>query len=270
VPSGGGTPTPAPAMAGHAPEPASVAAHAPSSASAAHAPEAATSPAHAPSSATPEAFPPSHGDSPDSGTGGGGDSGDNPPPREPDSRPGHEVDGIDGHPTGDDRDHADTRHPRTGAEAFPDAHDYGDLTEEQFDREFRNNDGSLRYPDEDDPAKPYTIPGTVRDLSPAEIASRLDGQVWDRLGHPGGAWLAPEGTPYPERAVAPGSLDREYHGYRVHAENPLPSGWRIEESRVAPWFGQPGGGLQYRIIAPPGMKSRVQDLIGTGFLEELW
>ena len=266
------TPAPAaPATAGHAPEPASVAAHAPSSPPAIHAPEAAPNTSHAPSSAAPEASPASHVESPSSGT-DGGHSPDNAPPHQPHDPAGHDGDGgSDGHAGGGDHDHGDGHHPpRTGADAFPDAHDYGDLTEEQVDHEFRNADGSLRYPDEDDPAKPYAIPGTVHDLSPAEIKSRLDGQVWDRLGHPGGAWLAPEGTPYGERSLAPGSLEREYHGYRVHAENPLPDGWRIEESRAAPWFGQPGGGPQFRVISPPGVKPRVADLIGTDFLEELW
>lgn len=260
----------APAAAGHAPEPASVAAHTPSSPSAGHAPEATPPAGHGPSSQAPEATPSSHGESPGSGT-DGSHSPDNAPPHQPHDLAGHDRDGgSDGH-AGGDHDHGDGHHPpRTGAEAFPDAHDYGDLTEDQFDHEFRNADGSLRYPDEDDPAKPYAIPGTVHDLTPAEIKSRLDGQVWDRVGHPGGAWLAPEGTPYGERSLAPGSLDREYHGYRVHADKPLPDGWRLEESRAAPWFGQPGGGPQFRVISPPGVKARVQDLIGTEFLEELW
>jgi hypothetical protein len=264
-PSGGGTPMPA--TAGHAPEPAPVAAHAPSPVG--HAPEAAPPAPHGPSTTTLESAP-AHADSPDSGTGAGHAS-DSPSPHEADHHAGHDGDTSDGHASVDDRHHGgENDHPLTGADAFPDAHDYGDLTEAQFDREFRNDDGSLRYPDEDDPAKPYALPGTVHDLSPAEIKSRLDGQIWDRLGHPGGKWLAPEGTPYPERALPPGSLDREYHGYRVHAENPLPSGWSIEESRVAPWFGQPGGGPQFKLVAPTGITPRVQDLIDTGFLEELW
>jgi hypothetical protein len=265
-------PTQAPSAAptaGHAPEPVSGAAHPSSSPSASHAPETAPPAGHAPSSPAPEASPSTHGESPGSGT-GTGHSSDGPAPHEPHHPADHDGNGSDGHAAGDDGNHSDGHHPRTGAEAFPDAHDYGDLTEEQFDHEFRNDDGSLRYPDENDPAKPYAIPGTVHDLSPAEIKSRLDGQVWDRLGHPGGAWLAPEGTPYGERSLAPESLEREYHGYLVHAENPLPAGWRIEESRAAPWFGQPGGGPQFRVISPPGVKPRVADLIGTDFLEELW
>ncbi len=155
---------------------------------------------------------------------------------------------------------------RIGHDAFPGAHDYGDLTPQQFDAQFKDADGNLIYPDDTDPAKPYAVPGTVHDMTAADL-QKLDGQVIDRIGHPGGAWLAPEGTPYGERALAPGSLGREFHTYTVHAEEGLPPGWRIEESRVAPWFGQPGGGIQYRIIAPPGERPNVAALILRGFLE---
>jgi hypothetical protein len=79
TPSGGGTPSPAPAMAGHAPEPASVAAHSPSGASAGHTPEAAT--------------PPSHPDSHGAGSGGGsGHSGSG-------GNTAHEFAPTDGKPT---------------------------------------------------------------------------------------------------------------------------------------------------------------------------
>jgi hypothetical protein len=42
--------------------------------------------------------------------------------------------------------------------------------------------------DENDPAKPYAIPGTARDLTDADIAA-LDGKWLDRIGHPGGIGL---------------------------------------------------------------------------------
>jgi len=105
-----------------------------------------------------------------------------------------------------------------------------------------------------------TQPSVVDDLA---VVSGFD------IGHPGGAWLAPEGTPYEGRALPHDSLDKEIHKYVIHAEKGLPPGWKIEESLAAPWFGHPGGGPQYRIIAPLGMKARTQDLIDRGFLEDI-
>jgi Tuberculosis necrotizing toxin len=105
-------------------------------------------------------------------------------------------------------------------------------------------------------------------LTQADIL-KLDGRMVDRIGHPGGAWLAPEGTPYEGRALPHDSLGKEVHQYIIHADKGLPPGWKLEESLAAPWFGHPGGGPQYRLIAPPGAKARIQDLIDRGFLEDM-
>ncbi len=178
----------------------------------------------------------------------------------------HPSDRYDGDAVENDREPGD---PIPAAERFPEASPYGDLTKEQFEEKFVNDRGELRYPDENDPSKPYAVPGTIRELTLDEIRLELDGKVLDRVGHPGGKWLAPEGADYGERALPPSSLDKDYYRYRVHAENPLPSGWTIEESRVAPWFGQRGEGLQYKIVAPRGERPNLQELVETGFLEPL-
>lgn len=43
----------------------------------------------------------------------------------------------------------------------------------------------------------------------------------------------------------------------------------VEEADIAPWFDQPGGGKQYRLVDPAGVKERysVQDAIDGGFIE---
>lgn len=180
--------------------------------------------------------------------------------------------GDGGHDGGGGGDHGggsgDHHQPPKARDVFPDAKPYGDLTKEQYDERFRDADGQLIYPDADDPAKPYAIPGTAHDMTEAEI-SKLDGKMVDRIGHPGGAWLAPEGTPYEGRALPHDSLGKEIHEYIVHTEKGLPPGWKIEESLAASWFGHPGGEPQYKIIAPPGAKARVEDLIDRGFLEDI-
>ncbi|ORB95592.1 hypothetical protein B4U45_14090 [Mycobacterium persicum] len=121
------------------------------------------------------------------------------------------------------------------------------------------------YPDKDDPAKPYAIPGTAHDMTEAEIWA-LDGTKVDRIGYPGGEWLAPVGTPYEARSLPHTNLDKPYFAYTVNVKAGLPPGWKLEESLAAPWFGHPGGGPQYKIIAPPDDWPKVQDLIDRGFL----
>lgn len=178
----------------------------------------------------------------------------------------HDDPTHDPHPGGEDKD---PPAPIPATERFPDASPYGDLTKEEFEHQYVDDSGELIYPDENDPSKPYAIPGTIRDLTPDDIKN-LDGTILDRVGHPGGKWLAPEGADYGERALPPSSLEKDYYRYRVNADNPLPPGWTIEESRVAPWFGQPGGGLQYRIVAPKGERPNILELLEPpGFLEPI-
>jgi hypothetical protein len=129
--------------------------------------------------------------------------------------------------------------------------------------DFTNTDGGLIYPDDSLPSKPYAVPGTVVDNT--EIPQ---GTVIDRFGYPGGAWLSPDGVPFAERALPPDSASKPYYQYVVEDPSKLPPGWRIEQSQAAPWFQQPGGGTQYRIIAPDGVRASVQTLVDWGFLRE--
>ncbi|MBP1819306.1 hypothetical protein J3E61_002869 [Mycobacterium sp. OAE908] len=130
--------------------------------------------------------------------------------------------------------------------------------------EFTHPDGGLIYPDASLPTKPYAIPGTVIDN--AQIPQ---GTVIDRFGSPFGSWLSPDGTPFPERALPPDSATKSYYQYAVDDPTKLPAGFRIEQSQVAPWFHQPGGGIQYRIIGPDGNDASVNDLLDSGYLKDL-
>lgn len=130
--------------------------------------------------------------------------------------------------------------------------------------EFTNPHGGLIYPDDSLPSKPYAIPGTVIDN--AQIPQ---GTVIDRFGHPGGAYLSPDGVPFAERALPPDSAFKPYYQYVVDDPSKIPPGWRIEQSQAAPWFHQPGGGTQYRIIAPPGVEPSVEALRQSGYLKRL-
>ncbi|MFJ4657935.1 TNT domain-containing protein [Nocardia sp. NPDC088792] len=133
------------------------------------------------------------------------------------------------------------------------------LTEAEFAAKYGTK-GSWRYPSEG--TGEYAVAGTIRivDLPP--------GTRVDRYGYPGGGWLAPEGTPYAQRALPPDTLHNKKPllGYETTG-NPLPSGWRIEQSDVAPWFGEPGRGIQYRILNEEGETGTVDELIQAKYLK---
>ncbi|OMC27563.1 hypothetical protein A5739_17485 [Mycobacterium colombiense] len=130
--------------------------------------------------------------------------------------------------------------------------------------EFSHPDGSLRYPDDTLTTKPYAVPGTI--IPDARLP---EGTVIGRFGYPGGGYLAPEGTPFAELALPPDSAVKPYFQYVVNDPSRLPPGWHIEQSEVAPWFHQPGGGQQYRIINELGETGDVAELVRWGYLRRI-
>jgi len=84
------------------------------------------------------------------------------------------------------------------------------------------------------------------------------GIVIDRFGSPGGNFLAPADASYMGRAVPYDRLKMAYYRYEV--VKPL----RVQAGNAAPWFDQPGGGIQYKTAA------RVQVLVERGYLRQVW
>ncbi len=130
--------------------------------------------------------------------------------------------------------------------------------------EFTSPDGRLFYPDDTLPTKPYAVPGTV--FPDANLPA---GTVLSRFGNPTGAYLAPEGTPFAELSLPPHSALNPYNEYFVKDPTLLPPGYHIEQSQVAPWFHQPGGGTQYRVIGPNGKDAPVDALLDSGYLGDV-
>jgi Tuberculosis necrotizing toxin len=130
--------------------------------------------------------------------------------------------------------------------------------------QFTTADGGLIYPDDSLPTKPYALPGTV--IPEVRLP---EGTVVDRFGHPGGSWMSPEGVPFAERSLPPSSVEKSYYQYVVADPAKLPPGYTIERSLAAPWFGQPGGGVQYRILDPDGNNASIQDLIDAQYLRRV-
>lgn len=127
-----------------------------------------------------------------------------------------------------------------GAANYPDNYDrYGGLGEQGFhdkywDPDARGGQGGWSYPTEahgypdgfDGPSRPNTM---------------QPGDVIDRYGPSDGDFASPSGTPFDQRALPPSSVGSNYTQYEVL--KPLPDS--VTEGAIAPWFEQPGGGVQY-------------------------
>jgi hypothetical protein len=79
----------------------------------------------------------------------------------------------------------------------------------------------------------------------------------DRFGFDGGRFVAPNGTPIGQRSLAPGTTDKPYRVFEV--TNRLV----VQRGPAVPWFGQPGGGIQYYLPAS------VEDLVSAGYLRRI-
>jgi hypothetical protein len=105
-------------------------------------------------------------------------------------------------------------------------------------------------------------------------ATLIEGQLIDRFGSEGGAYLSPEGTPYSARGIPPESLDPfpggepcNYYRYRVLKP------FSVNAGPIAPALGQPGFGLQYVLSGTyfPGVTERVNVayLLTNGYVERV-
>lgn len=130
-----------------------------------------------------------------------------------------------------------------------------------YNNQVRPDGGGLVYPDEDDPSKPYAIPGTV--VAGVQLPA---GVALSRFGYPGGSYLSTDASYFAQLALPPSSSVEPYFEYVLADPAKLPVGFQIEQSQVAPWFGQPGGGMQFRITGPDGRDAPVQALLTAGFL----
>ncbi|MFC5667719.1 TNT domain-containing protein [Kitasatospora misakiensis] len=121
------------------------------------------------------------------------------------------------------------------------------------------------------PANGYV---TLPDGTPIEFEITLyPNQRIDRYGSEYGSFLAPEGLPYASRSIPPQSLDStpapscNYHDYKVIKP------FAVHAGPIAPWFGQPGYGLQYQLdaaLVPNGpARLNVLWLVDNGYLARI-
>ena len=107
---------------------------------------------------------------------------------------------------------------------------------------WKNPDGSTKWPANDGfkgtPIKTTLQPGTKI----------------DRYGDTSGIFVAPKGTSFNERSLAPGSENSPYNAYEVIRP------FDVQAGTTAPWFDQPGGGMQYKL------PMSVKELIMQGYI----
>ncbi|MFJ9843173.1 TNT domain-containing protein [Kitasatospora sp. NPDC101155] len=142
-----------------------------------------------------------------------------------------------------------------------------DFLAQYYDPAANGGKGGWNYP----PADGYV---TLPDGTPVEFDLTLyPNQNIDRYGSEYGAFLAPEGLPYANRAIPPQSLDGtpaagcNYHDYKVVKP------FKVHAGPIAPWFNQPGWGLQYQLDASllPGGPARLNVLwlVENGYLARI-
>ena len=79
----------------------------------------------------------------------------------------------------------------------------------------------------------------------------------DRYGSDFGSFTSPEGIPYKMRSVAPGTDLKPYSVFEV--VEPI----NVKAGQIAPWFDEPGGGIQYLL------PDTVDELLDLGILRRI-
>lgn len=115
----------------------------------------------------------------------------------------------------------------------------------QNDLYFNQVTGDIRWPIDDGFAE---YPETIT-LQP--------GTIIDRYGSDYGTFTSPKGIPYANRALAPGTEFKPYSILEV--VKPI----EVQVGKIAPWFNQPGGGIQYML------PDTVDELLDLGVLRRV-
>lgn len=115
----------------------------------------------------------------------------------------------------------------------------------QNDLYYNQSTGEVRWPNNDG-----------FDEAPRNIILQPGDRV-DRYGSDYGTFLSPVGVPYEQRSLAPGTELKPYSVFEVM--KPI----EVKSGKIATWFNQPGGGIQY--IVP----DIIDELIDKGFLRRI-
>ena len=83
------------------------------------------------------------------------------------------------------------------------------------------------------------------------------GTLIDRYGYDGGTFVSPKGIPYTERSLPIGTDQKPYTVFEV--VKPV----EVQAGKIAPWFGEKGGGIQYEF------SQKISDLLQQGILRKV-
>ncbi|OKL52561.1 glycohydrolase toxin TNT-related protein [Buchananella hordeovulneris] len=132
---------------------------------------------------------------------------------------------------------------------------------------YRNSRGEATVPW---PPNDGYVPGTERIYHDLTDFVADHGIYFDRIGYPGGKFLAvaPDGKPIPfsMRAMDPRCAVLPHYSYRLNVDA-LPPGWSIKVGEIAPALGGSGGGMQLQIIDSQNKLQGVDEVVKRGVLE---
>ena len=111
------------------------------------------------------------------------------------------------------------------------------------------------YADNGDPIWP---PNNGNVGLPEVVTLKSGTIILSRYGPTTGFYTSPKGTTIEERAVSRNTDTNDYHEYEVVGDI-----LKVEKGTIAPWFGQVGGGIQYKL---PG---RIASLLSNNLLKEI-
>ncbi|MCW2819549.1 MAG: hypothetical protein JWR42_2336 [Marmoricola sp.] len=134
----------------------------------------------------------------------------------------------------------------------------GRRSSEEFKQEFRTEapDGSSDWDWEKAAPNDGAVPGSRQVLDPDQVPKL------DRIGGDGGSYFGRDGDSFGSRSLPPDRLNFERRHWEIDLDNPRirDGSVRVEQSEVAPAFGQHGGGMQYRFLDENGKALSQGDL----------
>ena len=110
---------------------------------------------------------------------------------------------------------------------------------------YYNPDGSPIWP-----------PNRGFDGNPTKVTLE-PGTLIDRYGYDGGTFVSPKGISYTERSLPIGTDQKPYTVFEVVKSVDVQAG------KIAPWFGENGGGIQYEF------SQKISDLLEQGILRKV-
>nr|WP_242628780.1 hemagglutinin repeat-containing protein [Xanthomonas oryzae] len=126
------------------------------------------------------------------------------------------------------------------------------------DARWVKSDGTIDWPTKENSGfdDGFDAPPKIIDLRPGATFDRYGGRI-DGSGEffDTGKFVAAKDVPFEQRSLPDSSLNAPYRQYEV--VKPIPG---VNSGNAAPWFGKPGGGVQYQL------PMSIDDLLVNGFI----